>query len=608
MSTPLDTPISDSAQQILAPAQADPDAKAQAWEAYHNSPTSDALATAIGGINLPQEIKASLWEAKNAIPAARAAIAANPPAVQRPGNPIISDTSYQATPAESTPEGHAAAVAQREQAQPAITGAGEAAGDVWGAVKSMANPMTSGALGAGTAAFEHVKETIPMLKAYENARASGKGVIASVSAANAVAGQLHDAQDVLKQRVDEFKKNPTQATTRAIGDAAAMAATLWSGGETTEAPVAPAEAEAAEGVTHAFDADTQALTPVDQAVNKGVMKSGMTEEGEIGLPKPLMSNSPASALNDSFKKVLRESLNATAKDEGLKPLESISVRDLGKELGDQFYTRSKAGFKAVQDATGLDLNQLQKDISTLQDKVAEEAGEDPERTASLIEKINAKQDIADKAFADAKAKGIDVDQPQSDWKKFNAAYDLGKQVRMSTAGREGIGEGEILDSSKLGPRLHKMYDSTSPTQPGRLQQLMGVDNSNKLLTTAEQHHDMHNVLTNWVPESSTGQHALADIIRKNTIAKPSTLSTATFGKFGGPVGDVDWEGSLKDFEDLNDAEQDAKFGDESSQVRRYLNRQAAKQTVLKYVKLSGKWGIPGVVTEEVLRRSLSDSH
>jgi hypothetical protein len=71
---------------------------------------------------------------------------------------------------------------------------------------------------------------------------------------------------------------------------------------------------------------------------------------------------------------------------------------------------------------------------------------------------------------------------------------------------------------------------------------------------------------------------------------------------------VDWEGSLKDFEDLNDAEQDAKFGDESSQVRRYLNRQAAKQTVLKYVKLSGKWGIPGVVTEEVLRRSLSDSH
>lgn len=124
MSTPLDTPISDSAQQILAPAQADPDAKAQAWEAYHNSPTSDALATAIGGINLPQEIKASLWEAKNAIPAARAAIAANPPAVQRPTNPIIADTSYQATPAESTSAGLAAAVKQREQAQPIVSAMG----------------------------------------------------------------------------------------------------------------------------------------------------------------------------------------------------------------------------------------------------------------------------------------------------------------------------------------------------------------------------------------------------------------------------------------------------------------------------------------------------
>src|SRR5690348_489140 len=50
-------------------------------------------------------------------------------------------TSYQATPDESTPEGHAAAVAQREAQHPLLTaigkGSGEALTDVWDTVKGM---------------------------------------------------------------------------------------------------------------------------------------------------------------------------------------------------------------------------------------------------------------------------------------------------------------------------------------------------------------------------------------------------------------------------------------------------------------------------------------
>ena len=50
----------------------------------------------------------------------------------------------QAAPNEQTPEGHAAAVAARQAQHPIVTGLGEAAGDVWDAVKSMANPLNTG--------------------------------------------------------------------------------------------------------------------------------------------------------------------------------------------------------------------------------------------------------------------------------------------------------------------------------------------------------------------------------------------------------------------------------------------------------------------------------
>jgi len=117
----------DSAQQILAPVSVDDGIKAQAWEAFHSASSAQDFAQAVGNLNLPQEIKASLWEAKNAIPAARAAIAANPPAMPKPPNAIMNDTSYQAVPSEQTPEGNAAAIAQREKAQPVIAAAGHAA-------------------------------------------------------------------------------------------------------------------------------------------------------------------------------------------------------------------------------------------------------------------------------------------------------------------------------------------------------------------------------------------------------------------------------------------------------------------------------------------------
>jgi hypothetical protein len=161
-------------------------------------------------------------------------------------------TSYQATPEESTPEGHAAAVAQREKDNPTLTaigkGSGEALGDIWDSVKGMvSHPVDTagGAVGAGAGLYEHIKESIPILHSYEQARSQGKGVLESLSAANDKAKEISQARDGIKQRVDEFKKQPGIASVRALGDAATMAATIWDGGELNPANLASDAAEAA---------------------------------------------------------------------------------------------------------------------------------------------------------------------------------------------------------------------------------------------------------------------------------------------------------------------------------------------------------------------------
>jgi hypothetical protein len=112
-----------------------------------------------------------------------------------------------------------ASIAQPISGQPSTlssigSGLEETGSDIWNAVKATVNPMTSGALGAVSNAYQHISEAVPLFQAYEGARSSGKGIVDSLSAANDKAKQIADAQDVLKQRVDEFKKNPTQLRPR----------------------------------------------------------------------------------------------------------------------------------------------------------------------------------------------------------------------------------------------------------------------------------------------------------------------------------------------------------------------------------------------------------
>jgi hypothetical protein len=151
------------------------------------------------------------------------------------------------------------------------TGLKETGQDIWGAVRGMATTVVPGQ----NDFVEHIKEAVPAFHAYEAARSQGKGVIESLSAANDEMAKQQQARDVLKQRVDEFKKDPTAATTRAVGDAAAFAASIYAGSPGIEAAPEEGSAELA-----------QAIEPTEAAgaPAPGILKPGYQEVAGTQIP------------------------------------------------------------------------------------------------------------------------------------------------------------------------------------------------------------------------------------------------------------------------------------------------------------------------------------
>jgi hypothetical protein len=274
-------------------------------------------------------------------------------------------------------------------------------------------------------------------------------------------------------------------------------------------------------------------------------------------------------------------VDAVAKNEGLQPVASnTSISDVGKSLGDQFYARSKSIFGQIKNITGIDLNILHDQIGVLDDKIAD-AIDNPEKAGQLEQqKIGLENQAADAAKKFQTATGIDPQQALTDWKKYNASYDFGKQVRMATDGRPGIGTGEVVDPNKLAPRLNKMTQSNSPTQPGRLQQFMGDDLAKNLADNTEVN---RGVIRDFTPTTATGQQALQDIIRQNT----GTSRIATYKQALGFSPKTDWVGVYKNFNALTPEEQAAQFGNEANAAQTFIKSQAKFQVGKMLAKGAG---------------------
>lgn len=343
------------------------------------------------------------------------------------------------------------------------TGTGEALGDVWDAVKGLVtHPLSGGAVEAGQGVYEHIKESIPILKAYEDSRAQGKGIFESLTAANEEARRQHEAKDVLKKRVDEFKKNPGQESVRALGDAAAVAASIWAGGKLM--PALGAEAgEAGAGEAAAGEASAAAPKPAEGGVVSKVTA-------------PLRQNS----VQPGLQQTIRDAMNTAAEEAGVEKPTAKSIGKTASNTADNIYAKSKEQYRVIDEATGGRVQRFSDRLKNIQRQLDGLTGteEDVAQEGKLLKAQKETEEAMHEAFEDAKAKGVDpgiVDQASANFKRSQALYDLNHNIRMARSGgspdileaKAAAKNPEILDPEKLFKRVDAMENS------GRLQDALG---------------------------------------------------------------------------------------------------------------------------------------
>jgi hypothetical protein len=362
-----------------------------------------------------------------------------------------------------------ASIAQPISGQPSTlssigSGLEETGSDIWNAVKATVNPMTSGALGAVSNAYQHISEAVPLFQAYEGARSSGKGIVDSLSAANDKAKQIADAQDVLKQRVDEFKKNPTQATTRAVGDAAALAASIWAGGKLTGVLGAAGAADVAPEAEAATEAGTEAASAEESGVEQpGILQQVIKGEKVAQQPAQAAVRQAAGAIADA--PILQG--NTTVLDE---PLANLKQQEA-------------AAYKQVDDAVGFDLKAEKASLSNDQYKLAQLGNTDADITArgNLTEAINDSQDRIAEAEEKLQEAGIDPKAADTLHQQRMAGFDFKKALVKNTNPDGTVNVDGLLNDSK-NLRFSKRGD--------RLQQFMGSDGADEFMNQLQQAQDL----------------------------------------------------------------------------------------------------------------------
>jgi hypothetical protein len=344
------------------------------------------------------------------------------------------------------------------------SGLEETGADIWNAVKATVNPMTSGALGAVSNAYQHISEAVPLFQAYEGARSSGKGIVDSLSAANDKAKQIADAQDVLKQRVDEFRKNPTQATTRAVGDAAALAASIWAGGKLTGVLRAAGAADVAPEAEATGEAGTEAASAEEPGIEQpGILQQVIKGEKVAQQPAQAAVRQAAGASEET--PILQG--NTTVLDE---PLANLKQQET-------------AAYKQVDETAGFDLKAEKASLANDQYKLAQLGNTDADITArgNLTEAINDSQDRIAEAEAKLEEAGIDPKAADTLHQQRMAGIDFKKALVKNTNPDGSVNVDGLLTASK-NLRFTKYGD--------RLQQFMGSDGADEFMSQLQQAQDL----------------------------------------------------------------------------------------------------------------------
>jgi len=310
----------------------------------------------------------------------------------------------------------------------------------------------------------------------------------------------------------------------------------------------------AREATHIFDPGTNTISPIDTTVAKIAAKSGIAE----GAAAPTTE-----AVQAPMQTGIRSVLSDAAKDAGVPAPSATSIRSVAEQLGDATYAKSKAAYQALDDASGGRWQRFDDSIKNISDKMDEVAGVDDEKFDQLAAKRTEietnQQKMIDQLVSDGKIDPKLADQAKADYKTSQALYDLDTQIKASTSGRAGIGNGvETVNPKSLSTRLNKLYDS------GRLQQAVGEDRAAQLLT----HADTAQQLSELGP---TGQKALQELIAG------STKQGRVFGT------NTSFFDALDKFNKMAPEERTAQFGSDAAAVRNFLKTQARNQFIKKLV-------------------------
>ncbi len=337
------------------------------------------------------------------------------------------------------------------QNQGAAQGLKEGASDVWDQVKGVAShPLNAagGLVGSVAGAYDSIKEMVPVLHAYEQARAGGKGVIDSLSAANDQAKQQNQALQTVKDRADEFKKAPTAAGVRALVDAGATALAMW-GGEKIAGSIGGAPEEAAGEVKPTATAEKPGIV---QQVLKG---------------------------KDVAQPQAQAALRATGT--GAAP---ASLRDvIESRISDTFKT-AKQSYSAVDEAAGTDLKGLNDKLN----KAVRQArmAPTPEAADAWEVKINDLAATIDESEQKAIKAGVDpttLKQADISFKQGKALEEVNQRVFKNVKvvqGNTTSGTPETVNVDTAVGELQKLQNKDKYGAP-RLEEAFGKDGAKELL-------------------------------------------------------------------------------------------------------------------------------
>ena len=184
---------------------------------------------------------------------------------------------------------------------------------------------------------------------------------------------------------------------------------------------------------------------------------------------------------------VRAVLDTVAKDAGVTPSPSASIRDVAGQVADAVIARSKSAYQTLDTATGGRFQRFEDALRNVNQKLRETAGLDDENEEALLKRKSEIEQSQQDVFDQAKAAGVDpklVDSARADWKQGQSLYDLDSQIKMSAGGMRPELAGptsspEVLDPRKAFDRLNKLYNS------GRLQQAVGQSQSEAIIQHAD---------------------------------------------------------------------------------------------------------------------------